>query len=109
VRAYVGHGRLDRLEHLHILRQLCSALWLYQNFLQSLMRTQQKPAWANSTIGESSTPTPPFERLCEIEALPRKVLSRLQTLRRQTNPIQLRQQIAALIEQLWAVPVCPAR
>jgi len=52
-----------------------------------------------------NTPTTPFERLCEIEALPGEVLSRLQTLRRQTNPIQLRQQIAALIEQLWAVPV----
>jgi len=70
---------------------------------------------AKTRLGEQhyrrvfDTPTPPFERLCEIEALPRKVLSRLQTLRRQTNPIQLRQQIAALIEQLWAVPVCPAR
>ncbi len=34
VRAYVGHGRLDRLDQLLILRQLYAALWLYQNFFQ---------------------------------------------------------------------------
>ena len=105
VRAYVGHGRLDRLEQLFILRRLYSALWLYHNFFQPVMRTQHKVKVEEGRYRRVfDTPKTPFERLCQAGTLPDTVLNRLQTLRDQTNPLQLRQQIAQWIDQLWAVP-----
>jgi hypothetical protein len=105
VRAYVGHGRLDRLEQLFLLRQLYAALWLYHNFFQPVMRTQHKIRQDEQHYRRVfDTPKTPFERLCEVETLPPAVLAQLQALRDQTNPLHLRQQIADLIDQLWAVP-----
>ena len=103
VRAYVGHGRLDRLDQLLILRQLYAALWLYHNFFQPIMRTQQKIVVHPQRYRRVfDIPKTPFERLCEVETLPPALLAQLQSLHPQTNPLHLRQQIADLIDQLWA-------
>lgn len=104
VRAYVGHGRLDTLEQLDILRTLYQALWLYHNFFQPVMRTCKK-VFSDSLHYRRifDTAKPPFDRLCESITLPVDVLATLQRLRNQTNPIQLRQQIDMLISYLWTV------
>jgi len=105
VRAYVGHGRLDTLAQLATLRKLYQALWLYHNFFQPVMRTHAKVFSDPLHYRRIFDPAkPPFDRLCERITLPSEVLASLQRLRDQTNPIQLREQINMLIDQLWAAP-----
>lgn len=106
VRAYVGHGRLDTLEQLAILRKLYQALWMYHNFFQPVLRTREKVFLDDLHYRRIFDPAkPPFDRLCERLALPADILKSLHLLRQQTNPIQLRNQIDLLITQLWAFPV----
>lgn len=42
VRAYIGHGRLDNLHQLSILREIYKGLTYYHNFFQLVMKTIQK-------------------------------------------------------------------
>lgn len=102
IRAYVGHGRLDTLEQLRILRKLYQVLWVYHNFFQPVMRTREKvfsdPLHYKPVF---DTARPPFDRLCEAIDLPPSVLAELRSLRVQTNPITLRNRIGELMDQLW--------
>lgn len=110
VRAYVGHGRLDTLEQLTILRELYQALWLYHNFFQPVLRTREK-VFSDTLHYQRvfDTARPPFDRLCAVMPLPPARLAALQSLREQTNPVQLRQRIETLISQLWSAhPVSPS-
>ncbi len=103
IRAYVGHGRLDRLEQLTILRQLYQLLWLYHNFFQPVLRTREKvfsDAHYYKRIFDPANP--PFDRLCETISLPSSTLAKLRQLRDHTNPVHLRNRIEDLITQLWA-------
>jgi len=112
IRAYVGHGRLDRLEQLTILRQLYQLLWLYHNFFQPVLRTREKVfSDAHHYTRIFDLAKPPFDRLCQAISLPPSSLAKLRLLRDQTNPLHLRNRIEDLITQLWAVnsdhPVAP--
>jgi len=102
VRAYVGHGRLDTLEQLNILRKLYQALWLYHNFFQPVLRTREKvfsdPLHYKRVFDTAMTP---FDRLRQRIDLPPQILTTLLHLREQTNPLHLRDQIDELINQLW--------
>lgn len=102
VRAYVGHGRLDTLEQLNLLRKLYQMLWLYHDFFQPVMRTRQKvfsdPLHYKRVFDTAMTP---FDRLCERISLPPQTLTTLLHLRQHTNPLHLRDQIDELINQLW--------
>ncbi len=101
VRAYVGHGCLNTLEQLLILRRLYPALWLYHNFFQPVLRTCEKvfsdPLHYKRVFDAAR---PPFDRLCEHVSLPPQSLLNLRSLRDNTNPLQLRNQIDDLISQL---------
>lgn len=104
IRAYVGHGRLDSLEQLAILRKLYQVLWLYHNFFQPVLRTRAKvfsdPLHYKRVFDAAK---PPFDRLCEaISPLP-LTLDKLHHLRNHTNPVQLRNQIEDLIAHLWLI------
>ncbi len=102
VRAYVGHGRLDTLEQLAILRALYQRLWLYHNFFQPMLRTIEKvfsdPLHYKRIFDPAQSP---FDRLCAQASLPAPTLATLTQLRERTNPIQLRSQIDELITRLW--------
>lgn len=104
VRVYTGHGRLDTLEHLLILRKLYPKLWIYHNLFQPVMRTTEKvyldELHYRRVFDEAK---PPFDRLLSCNVLPTDTLNRLQLLRQQTNPIALRDSIANLITDLWSV------
>ena len=105
VRAYVGHGRLDTPEQLFIMRELYPQMSLYHNYFQPVMRTREKvfsDPFHYRRIFDLARP--PFDRLCEQTTLPAETLISLQNLRCQSNPIQLRDQIEALISKLWACP-----
>ncbi len=105
VRAYLGHGRFDTPSHLSLLRQLYDRLWLYHNFFQPVMRLQQKIVVSPLHYRRQFDPAkPPFDRLKELHCLDPRAIRRLETLRSQTNPRLLRNQIDGLITQVLSLP-----
>lgn len=107
VRAYVGYGRLDTVEQVHLLNQLYDQLWLYHNFFQPVMRLSEKQCLENRIRHIYDDALPPFDRLCKAGILLPARQRELEALRRQTNPIQLRQQIQTQIDRLYASPCSP--
>ncbi len=105
LRAYLGHGRFDTLEHLHILRPLYEKLWLYHNLFQPVMRLQSKEYVSQLQYRRKFNPAkPPLDRLIELKCLDDTKRSQLQELRNTTNPMALRDQINNLISQLVYLP-----
>ena len=113
VRAYLGCERLDTVEHTNLLNRLYGHMWLYYNLFQPVMRLSEKvvlPADGGRAsrikrrFDEARTP---FDRLHTTGALSPHQHNQLLTLRDETNPRQLRQQIYGLLDQLFALPLAP--
>ena len=109
VRAYLGYQRLDTITQTTLLNQLYNKLWLYHNFFQPVMRLTEKITDASTHRIKRvyGTPLPPFDRLCQAGVLSPEKEQRLRSLRNATNPCSLRQEIHALINQLFAQPNAP--
>jgi hypothetical protein len=106
IRAYTGHDRFDTQEQLKTLRQLYEQLWLYHNFFQPVMRLQEK-IYLNEfqyqrKYDQAKTP---YDRLKTKRILNKNQLERLEDLRAQTNPMNLREQIDLQITKLLSLPV----
>ena len=109
VRAYVGYDRLDTVAQTRLLNQLYDKLWVYCNLFQPMMRTAEKelvptPDGGTRIRRRYDRARTPFERLCETGVLSDTERQELQALYDQTNPMQLREEIYALIDQLSALP-----
>jgi hypothetical protein len=110
VRAYLGYERLDTVQQTHTLNLLYDKMWLYYNFFQPVMHLKEKVvtplqgqlAHVKRRYDEAQTP---FDRLCATQAISDPLRQQLDSLRTQTNPRQLRQDIYALIDHLFALPV----
>jgi hypothetical protein len=84
-------------------------LWIYYNLFQPVMRTVEKtfvpvPGQRNKLKRRYDRPRTPFDRLCETSALSATRRSQLQALRDQINPLQLREDIYALIDYIFSLP-----
>jgi hypothetical protein len=109
VRAYLGYDRLDTVQQTQVLNLLYDKMWLYYNFFQPVMHLAEKtviPATGRSTrvkrrYDQAQTP---FDRLCATYAISGQDRHRLQALRDQTNPRQLRQEIYDLLDHLFTLP-----
>jgi len=109
VRAYLGHERLDTVDHTLALNHICDKMLLYYNFFQPVMRLAEKtvireegrPTRVKRRYGPASTP---FDRLCATQTLAEEQRDLLHALRDRTNPRQLRNEINDLITQLFALP-----
>jgi len=109
VRAYLGHGRLDTVAQTLLLDQLYDRLWLYYNFFQPVMRVVEKTTMPDPQHGwkikrRYDRPQTPLQRLCASGILPTEQRRQLQSLRDATNPRRLREQINALVDQLFSLP-----
>jgi len=109
VRAYLGYDRLDTVAQTQALNQLYDQLWVYCNFFQPMMRTTEKQLVATSDGGTRirrryDRARTPFERLCETGVLSPQQQQELETVRQQTNPLQLREEIYALIDHIFSLP-----
>lgn len=113
VRRYLGYDRLDTVEQTHLLNQLYELMGLYYNGFQPVMRLAEKivlPAHnghgtrIKRRFDEARTP---FDRLCATGQLDESQREQFEALRDQTNPRQLRQDIYALLDQLFALPNAP--
>jgi hypothetical protein len=113
VRAYVGYERLDTIAHTILLNQLYDHMWLYYNFFQPVMRLGEKirvPSDNNHMqirrrFDRAQTP---LDRLCASGILTPDIQTALLSLREATNPRQLRQEIYARLDQLFALPCATA-
>lgn len=104
VRAYVGYGRLDTLAQVQLLNQLYDQLWLYHNFFQPVMRLAEKK-WLEDRLKRiHDDAKPPLDRLGQTGCLTAVRHSRLVALRRDTNPMALRNHIQKLIDRLHGLP-----
>lgn len=105
VRAYIGHGRLDTLAHLTIMRQLYADLWIYHNFFQPVMKTIRKDYKGEihySRVFDAAKP--PLDRLISTGILPHKQAEHLLRFRDQVNIFDLRNRLDQSIYELWRVP-----
>ena len=109
VRAYLGYDRLDTVAQTRVLNLLYDKMWLYYNFFQPVMHLTEKiivpvngqPARVKRRYDQAQTP---FDRLCNTNAISDEDRLRLQALRDQTNPRQLRQEIYELLDYLFTLP-----
>jgi len=106
IRAYTGRDRFDTQEQLKAIRQLYEHLWLYHNFFQPVMRLQEK-IYLNEfqyqrIYDQAKTP---YDRLKAKNILNKNFIERLDDLRAQTNPMNLREQIDLQITRLLSLPV----
>lgn len=109
VRAYVGYDRLDTVAQTQALNRLYERMWLYYNFFQPVMRLTSKtfittPGQLSRVKRGYDQAQTPFDRLCATQAISPPDRLRLQALRDQTNPRQLRREIYALLDQLFKLP-----
>ncbi len=110
IRAYLGYDRLDTVDQTILLNQLYDRMWLFYNFFQPAMRLTEK--YALPTANGSSArfrrrfdaAQTPFDRLCNTGILTDERQAHLHHLRDTTNPVQLRAEIYALLDQLFTLP-----
>lgn len=104
IRAYVGHGRLDTLEHLTFLRDLYQDLSCYHNLFLPVMKTVQKLALDEFRYKRIfDQPHPPLDRLAETGLVDQARLVPIFQHRDQIDIMALRSRIDNNILKLWKV------
>jgi len=110
VRAYLGDDRLDTVAQTNLLNDLYALMGLYYNLFQPVMRLTEKtvrPAQngrAHTVQRRFAPAQTPFDRLWATDALDPHQRDRWLALRQTTNPRQLRRDLYALLDQLFALP-----
>jgi hypothetical protein len=109
VRAYLGEERLDTVAQTVALNHLYDQMWLYYNFFQPVLHLAEKtsehrPDGTYRVHRRYDRARTPFDRLCTTTALLPAHQQQLVALRDQTNPRQLRRDIQARLERLFALP-----
>ena len=105
VRAYVGHGRLDTLAQLLIMRELYEDLWSYHNFFQPVMKTILKICTDDFHYRRVfDQPLTPLDRLASAEILHSDQLDALFRYRDQIDLLALHDRIESQIAKLWKLP-----
>lgn len=109
VRAYLGYRRLDTVVHTNLLNYLYDLMWVFHNFFQPVMRLKEKisvssPDKHHRVVRHFDRARTPFDRLLETDALDEKTREYCLSLRKQTNPLRLRETIHTLIHELLDLP-----
>jgi hypothetical protein len=114
VRDYLGYDRLDTVSQTWVTNQLYDKMWVYYNLFQPVMRLEEKiycPAQNGQpahTKRRHDLARTPFDRLCQTDAITEEHKRQLETFRARINPRQLRQEIYAQIDDLFALPLAQA-
>lgn len=110
MRAYLGYERLDSVAQVLALNALYDQMWVFYNFFQPVMRLEEKiiipgdDAQLAQVKRRYDDARPPFDRVCDTQAIPRARREPLDALRDRTNPRQLRQDIYDWIEYIRSLP-----
>jgi len=104
VRAYIGHGRLDNLPQLFVLRKIYKDLVCYHNLFQPVMKTTQKIYVDEIHYRrEFDQARPPLDRLAETGVLSDEMMETLLNIRTQVDILALRERLNENIGKLWQV------
>jgi len=84
-------------------------MWVFYNLFQPVMRLKEETYLPNSDGTHRlqrrfDTAQTPFDRLCATNALTPQERQRLEQLRDQTNPRELRREIYDLLDKLFETP-----
>ncbi len=109
VRAYLGDDRLDSVVQVIATNELYDKMWLYYHLFQPVMHLVEKEIVREDgqivrVKRRYDRARPPFDRLCETEAILPQHREQLERLRDQINPRQLRQAIYDDIDRIFALP-----
>jgi hypothetical protein len=102
VRRFVGDLRYDTPAQVTLLNQLYEVLHLYINFFMPVVKLQEKIRHASKVTRKYDKPSTPYQRVLASPHVAAKVKAQLRTQYAQLDVVQLRQQLDALIAQLWA-------
>ena len=111
VRHFFGRRRLDTVTQIRYLNRLYGWMTPYYNYFQPVMHmiakvrvpaTDQRPSYIRRIY---DTPRPPLTRLLNTETLDPALSQRLTQHKRHINPLALRNQIYAGIDQLFLFPL----
>jgi hypothetical protein len=106
----LGDDRLDTVAQTLLLNQIYDKLWLYDNFFQPVMRLKEKliipPAGdrPGRIVRRHDSARTPFDRLCQTNVLSPEIRHQLEALRDRTSPLQLREQIYTMLDDLFSLP-----
>jgi hypothetical protein len=108
IRDYLGKDRLDTVAQVLATNRLYDDLWVYNNFFQPVMHLDEKVVIHQEgrparVIRRHDTPRPPFDRLCETDAIEPEHQVQLEAFRDATNPRQLRERIYDTIEEIFSL------
>jgi len=109
VRAYFGNERFDTVQQTNLFNLIYDRMWFYYNFFQPVMRVVEKTILPSSNgkrrvkrrYDKAQTP---FDRLSDTDVLPPGDKQQLERLRLETNPVQLREEIHSMLDQLFSLP-----
>jgi len=109
VRTYLGYDRLDTVEQTRAVNDLYDQMRLYHNLFQPVMRVVEKtvisePGQPTRIRRRYDEPRTPFDRLLATESLSPEQRASLTALRKQTNPIQLLEQIQKQLAHIFSLP-----
>jgi hypothetical protein len=108
VRTYLGYRRYDTVAQTRAINHLYELMGLYYNLFQPVMRLQEKTrVMVNGQTKirrRHDTPKTPLQRLCDSGVLDDVQMSALKQLRSAINPLELRRQILALIDEIKSMP-----
>jgi len=103
VRHTIGYDRLDSPEELALLREIYTALRLYINFFQPVLKLVGKERIDGKTIREYDLAQTPYRRVLADVSIPVEVKTRLVAQYVLLNPVTLRYQIDAMVDRLWRI------
>lgn len=109
IRQFFGDERLDTVAHTVLLNVLYEKMGLFYNFFQPVMRLAEKRVVDQQNGNQRQQrrhdqACTAYERLCQTGMLPVEKRPVLDTLREQTNPRQLRQEIHQMLDTILNLP-----
>jgi len=103
VRHTVGYDRLETPEELTLLASVYVNLRLYINFFQPVLKLVAKEVVDGKTHRKYDKAMTPFRRVLALETIPVEIKARLLDQYMLLNPVTLRNNIDALVAQLWKI------
>jgi hypothetical protein len=109
IRAYLGYDRFDTVAHTHWMNLLYDKMWLYYNFFQPVIRLVEKRMITehnghSRVVRRYDVPRTPFDRLIQAGILSADDQLKCESLRKRTNPRQLRSEIYQMLEHIFTLP-----
>jgi hypothetical protein len=107
VRRWVGHDRYTSKAAYAALRVVYRLLRLHVNFFQPVQKLVQRVRVGSRVRRVYDRAATPYQRLCATGVLKPEAYEALDRLYRSLNPLQLRRQLDAALERLWALAAPP--